>query len=237
LITGEQLGGEDVRTRYLLGSQFARDLRTLPGGDYKEVYGSYGARSYLYAEMVFGNTFNVSQLIAATPQLAIHAMRTPRAISLREIITQTGLAADQVRRFNPALGDRVPAGATLYLPSFVPEFGADVAFWRRPPSSSYAAVLHDFMALAPGVERWDDPVFAPVLTAFRRRFQETNSEEGMVMDTVLAYAMDQAYTSGRRTLLAEFRNSERIQSMIERGVLERDAVRHTAALQSLIAHR
>ncbi len=109
LITGEYLGGADVRARYLLGSQLARDLRTLPDRDYEQVYGSYGFRSYLYAEMVFGNTFNVGQLIASTPQISIHAMRTPRAISLTEIVKRTGLTADEVRRFNPALVDRVPA--------------------------------------------------------------------------------------------------------------------------------
>jgi hypothetical protein len=82
----------------------------------------------------------------------LYAMRTPRAISLAEIIKPTGLAADEVRRFNPALIDRVPAQATLYLPSHVSEFGADVAFWRRPPNPSYVTVLDDFLRLAPGVE-------------------------------------------------------------------------------------
>ena len=231
LITGEQLGGRDVRARYLVGSQFARDLRTLPSRGYEDVYGSYGVRSYLYAEMVFGNTFNVRQLVAATPQVSIHAMRTPRAIPLGEIVKRTGLSPDEVRRFNPALTNRVPAGATLYLPIYVAEFGADVAFWRRPPSPLYAAVLGDFMGLAPGVERWDDPAFAPVLAVFTRRFRETNTEEGLVMAAVLAYAMDQAYTSSRRALLAEFRNSGKIRALIEHGVLERETVRHAAALR------
>ena len=149
----EQLGGEDVRTRYLLGSQLARDLRTLPSGDYEEVYGSYGFRSHLYAEMVFGNTVNVSQLIESARQVSIHAMRANREIPLRAIVRQTGLGADEVRRFNPAIGDQVPAGATLYLPTHVSEFGADVAFWHRQPSPSYAAVLNDFLRLEPGVER------------------------------------------------------------------------------------
>ena len=233
LITGEHLGGADVRARYLRGSQFARDLRTLPDSDYKQVYGSYGFRSYLYAEMVFGNTFNVSQLIASTPQVPIHAMRTPRAISLTEIVKRTGLAADEVRRFNPALVDRVPAGATLYLPSSVSEFGADVAFWHRPPSPSFSAVLDDFMRLDSGAERWDDPAFAPVLRDFKRRFRETNTEDGLVMETVLAYTMDQAYTSSRRALLAEYRNSGKIRSLIDRGMLERDAaVRQAASLRA-----
>ena len=227
LIAGAHLGGGDVRTRYLLGSRFARDIRTLPGKDYKEVHGSYGIRSYFYAEMVFGNTLNVSQLIASMSQVSIHAMRTPRAISLTEIVKRTGLPAHEVRRFNPALVDRVPAGASLYLPSYVAEFGPDVTFWRRPASPAYVAVLDDFMRLEPGAERWDDPAFAPVLADFKRRFRETNTEEGLVMETVLAYAMDQAYTSSRRTLLADYRSNGAVRSLIDRGLLERDAARIT----------
>jgi hypothetical protein len=148
----------------------------------------------------------------------IYAMRAPRAISLAEIVKQTDLPAGEVRRFNPALVDRVPARATLYLPYYVSGFGPDVAFWRQPASPSYAAVLEDFLRLPAGPERWDDPAFAPVLKEFRRRFKETNTEEGVIMDTVLAYAMDQAYTSSRRTLLAEFRRSEQVRRLIERGV-------------------
>ena len=233
LIAGERLGGEDVRARYLLGSQLARDLRELPG--YEEVYVSYGFRSHLYAEMVFGGAANVSRAIASTRQVSIHAMRTPRAIALTEIVKRTGLTADEVRRFNPAFGDRVPAGATLYLPIYVSEFGPDVAFWRRPASPSYMTVLDDFMRLVPGVERWDDPAFRPVLADFKRRFRETNTEEGLVMETVLAYAMDQAYASPRRALLAEYRNSERVGSLIERGLLEREAMRQTVALRTSAA--
>jgi len=41
--------------------------------------------------------------------------------------------------------------------------------------------------------------------------------EGAVMDTVLTYAMDQAYTSSRRTLLSEFRSSEQVRHLIDRG--------------------
>jgi hypothetical protein len=94
------------------------------------------------------------------------------------------------------------------------------------------AVLNDFVRLDPGAERWDDPAFAPVLTDFKRRFRETNTEEGLVMETVLAYAMDQAYTSSRRTLLAEYRNSGTIRSLIERSVLELGVVRQAAALRT-----
>jgi hypothetical protein len=229
LITGEYLGAGDVRARYLLGSKLARDLRALPGRDYEEVYRSYGPRSFLYAEMVFGNTVNVTELMASTPQQRIQAMRTSRAIPLREVVARTGLAADEVRRFNPALKDQVPAGAALYLPSHVVEFGGDVAFWRAPPSAAYAAALDDFLRLAPGADRWDDPSFAPVLADFKRRFSETNTEEGRVMATVLAYAMDQAFASPRRTLLAEYRGSAKVRSLIDRGVLELEAARRTAA--------
>jgi len=231
LINGEQLGAHDVRERYLLGSRLARDLRTLPGREYEDVYHSYGPRSYLYAEMVFGNTFNVRHLIASTPQESIHAMRTPRAMSLAEVVQRTGLAAAEVQRFNPALVARVQADGTLYLPYYVGGFGPDVAFWHQPPSPSYLAVLDDFMRLEPGAEQWDDPAFAPVLADFRRRFRNTNTEEGTVMDTVLAYVMDQAYTSNRRTLLSEFRREEQVQRLIERGVRELDILRaHSPAV-------
>jgi hypothetical protein len=170
--------------------------------------------------MVFGNTFIVRRLLASTPQTEIHAMRTPRAISLAEITSRTRVSADEVRRFNPALVDRVPAQAMLYLPHYVSEFGPDVAFWRRPASSSYLRVLDDFTRLDAGAERWDDPAFARILTDFRHRFRQTKTEEGAVMDTVLTYAMDQAFTSSRRTLLSEFRRSEQVRHLIDRGVLE-----------------
>jgi hypothetical protein len=220
LITGERLGADDVRARYFMGSKLARDLRALPGRQYNQLHGSYGPRSYLYAEMVFGNTFNVKTLLASVPQIEIHAMRPPRAISLGEIVKHTGLSADEVRRFNPALVERVPADAALYLPHYVRQFGPDIAFWRRPAPPSYVAVLHDFLRLAPGPEQWDDPSFAPILEGFKRRFKETRTEEGVVMGTVLAYAMDQAYTSSRRSLLAEFRQSEQVRRLTRRGALE-----------------
>ena len=108
-----------------------------------------------------------------------------------------------------------------------------MAFWRRPPSPSYVAVLNDFMRLDAGAEHWDDPAFARVLTEFRRRFRDTKTEEGTVMDTVLAYVMDQAYTSGRRTLVAEFRSSEQVRRLIERGRLELVVIREAQTGLSL----
>jgi len=226
LINGEHLGARDVRARYFLGSKLARDLRTLQSKEYDDVYYSYGPRSYLYAEMVFGNTFNVRRLVESIPQEPIYAMRTPRVISLAEIVNRTGLNRAEVQRFNPALTARLQAGVTLYLPYYVSGFGADVAFWHRPPSASYLTVLDDFMRLDAGAEEWDDPAFAHVLGDFRRRFRSTNTEEGAVMDTVLAYVMDQAYTSGRRTLLSDFRRDDKVQRLIERGIRELDVL-HT----------
>jgi len=220
LINGERLGGDDVRSRYFLGSRLARDLRALPGKEYEEVHRSYGPRSYLYAEMAFGNTFIVSQLLTSTSQVPINAMRTPRAITLAEISTRTGLTDDEVRRFNPAVGQQVPAEGTLYLPVYIREFGEDVAFWRRPANPAYAAVLNDFVRLEPGAERWDDPGFAPILSEFRRRFIEARTEEGTVMATVLTYVMDQAYTSSRRMLLTDFRSNEAVDRLVARGVIE-----------------
>jgi hypothetical protein len=225
LITGAHLQARDVRARYFLGSKFSLDLRALPGQRYGPVHESYGPRSYLYAEMVFGNSFNAGRLIASTDRAPIYAMRTPRAISLDEIMHRTRLTADDVRLYNPALIDRVPPDGTLYLPQQIDEFGRDVAFWRRPPDPSYASVLDDFIRLDAGPERWDDPSFAPVLREFQRRFTETNSEEGTVMSTVLAYAIDQAYASPRHTLLSEFRRSEEVRQLITRGVIELDAFR------------
>jgi hypothetical protein len=233
LINGEHLGADDVRARYFLGSKLARDLRALPGKQYEDVYRSYGPRSHLYAEMVFGNAVVVRNLIASTPQVPIYAMRTPRAISLVEITKRTGLSADEVRRFNPALVAHLPAQGTLYLPNYISEFGPDVAFWRHPASAEYMAVLNDFMRLDAGPERWDDPAFAHVLADFKRRFRETNTEEGVVMETVLTYAMDQAYTSSRRALLSEFRSSRQVRRLIDRGVLELDVLRDAETRLSL----
>ncbi len=230
LITGAHLQADDVRARYFLGSKLSLDLRALPGRKYGPVHESYGPRSYRYAEMVFGNAFNVASLMASTDQEPIYAMRTARAILLDEIVQRTNLTADEVRLFNPALVDRVPQDGTLYLPQHIDEFGSDVAFWRRPPDPSYSAVLDDFIRLDADPERWDDPSFAPVLGGFQRRFSQTDTEEGTVMATVLAYAMDQAYASSRRTLLSAFRRSEEVRQLITRGVLELDAV--TASAQT-----
>jgi hypothetical protein len=225
LINGERLGGADIRERYFMGAQFAHELRTIALSQYRDLYRTYGPRSYRYAEMTFGNTFNVASITGSTPQVKIHAMRAPRAIALSEITQRTRLSVDEVKRFNPALVKRVPTGATLYLPVYVKEFGQDVAFWHRPPSAAYVAVLNDFIRLDAVAERWEDPSFEPVLREFQRRFQATKTEEGSVMATVLAYAIQEMYSSGRGAILRDFRTNDQIRELFERGVQEREVVR------------
>jgi hypothetical protein len=225
VIIGSRLGGEDARGRYFLGSQFARELREISLYGYRDIYRTYGPRSYLYAEMVFGNAFNVTALETSTPQTRIFAMRTTRPIPMTEITRRTRLSIDEVRRFNPALLKAVPARSTLYLPSYVSEFGRDVSFWHRPASRGFDAVLNEFVRLDVPEERWDDPSFEPVLRGFQRRFRETDTEEGVVMATVLGYVIDEAYSSGRGAILTEYRTSEEVLRLFERGVQERDAVR------------
>ena len=131
VINGERLGGTDTREQYLLGAQFARDLRDISVRRYRALFRTFGLRSFLYAEMVFGNTLNVTRLISETPQAQIFAMRAGRAIPLAEVTRRTGLSVDEVKRFNPALSRRVPARANLYLPRYAPEFGRDVRGRRR----------------------------------------------------------------------------------------------------------
>lgn len=225
VINGEWLGGEDVRERYLLGSEFVRDLREISTRKYRDVVRTYGPRSFRYSELVFGNTLTVRELIANIEQEEIYAMRAPRVISLEEVTRRTGLSANEVRRFNPALVRRVPAGANLYLPYYVEEFGSDVSFWHHPPSAEFASVLYDFLRIEHPSERWDDRSFEPVLTEFQRRFEETGTEEGSVMAAVLGYFMDEAYRSRRAAILADFRASERIRALFEAGVEELEAAR------------
>ena len=220
VINGERLGGADVREQYLIGSEFARDLRQISIRRYRELFRTYGPRSFLYAEMVFGNTINVERLIDETPQTRLFAMRAPRDILLTEVTQRTGLSTNEVKRFNPALVRRVPARANLYLPSYVPDFGPDVSFWHRPPSLAFASVLDDFVRLDAGVQRWHEASFEPTLRGFGRRFEETNTEEGTVMATVLDYVIGDLLRSRRAAILDEFRNSGRILRLFQQGVGE-----------------
>jgi hypothetical protein len=224
LINGDRLGGLDVREQYFLGAAFARDLRVLSPGTYKDVYGTYGPRSSLYAEMVFGNTITVSNVAnEQTPQEKIYAMRTSRAWTIAEIMRTARLSRDEVQRFNPALVRRVPSGATVYLPRHIPAIGTDVAFWHRPAPESFQAILDEFVSLEMPLEEWDSQAFDATLQRFRTRFAATRSEEGSVMATMLAYELQIRQTSKQRQILAEFRDSVRIRQLFDRARRERDA--------------
>jgi hypothetical protein len=220
LINGERLGGATTREQYMMGSQFAQDLRGVALRRYRDLYRTYGVRSFRYAEMVFGNTVNVRRLRAEVPQERIFGMRTSRTIPMGEITKRTHLTAIEVQRFNPALTSQVPARATLYLPEFVPEFGADVSFWHRPPDASFSAALDAFLQVESGVQRWHEPSFELVLDGHRRRFEATGTEEGTVMAAVLAYVTSDLRTSRRAAILDDFRSSGRILDLFNRGVAE-----------------
>jgi hypothetical protein len=221
LINGERLGGTSVREQYLLGSQLARDLRRLDLYGYRDLYRTYGPRSYVYAEMVFGNMAIVRELRESIRQVPIYAMRTPRALTLSDITKRTKLSADEIRRYNPALVKRVPAQGDVYLPMYVREFGRDVSFWHRPANDKYSAALAAFLRLDVPPEQWDDGRMMLALRAFERRFRDSGSEEGSVMATVLAYVISDSESSGRREILAAFRADESIHSLLDQGLLQR----------------
>ena len=221
LINGERLGGATGRDQYFLGSKFARDLRQIDLYGFRDLYRTYGPRSYLYSEMVFGNMSTVANLIASTPQVPIHAMRTPRALTLADIAKETKLSADEIRRYNPALVKRVPANATVYLPRYVKRFGRDVAFWHQPANAAYTSALSDFLALDASLEEWDDGSIVSTLRRLEQRFRESNSEEGTVFATMLSFVIDETMTSGRRDILAEFRQDQGVRELFDRGLLQR----------------
>ncbi len=222
LVNGARLGGTNARERYLLGAELARDLRSIGHEAYSDIYVSYGPRSYRYAEIVFGNTFAIGKVLSGTPQQAIHAMRTTRTIPIAEVAQRTRLGVEEIRRFNPALVSRVPAGATLYLPAQHGSLGRDVAFWHRPASTEYLSILREFVRLDVQPEAWDRPAFQRTLKEFQRRFRETDTEEGTVMATVLEYVRRDAATSGRRRILAEYRESDHIRALFAHGISELD---------------
>ena len=220
LINGERLGGSTTREQYFMGSQFARDLRAVDLRGYRDLYRTYGPRSFRYAEMVFGNTVVVRRIRDEVPQERIFATRAAKPISMGEITSRTHLTAAEVLRFNPAMLRQVPAQANLYLPVRVPEFGDDVAFWHRPASAPFAEALDAFLQLDAGAQRWLDASFEPVLQVHRHRFEATGTEEGTVMAAVLAYVIGDLRTSRRAAILDDFRSNGRILDLFKRGAAE-----------------
>jgi len=225
LISGERLGGQDVREQYMLGSEFAVQLRALSGNRYSPVVRTYGPRSHRYAEMVFGNAAHVQSLESSVRQEAIYAMRAPRSIPIEDVTRVTGLSADEVRRYNPALIRRVPRGANLYLPTYVAQFGEDVSFWHRGADPAFATLLAEFQSLDLHPDFWGDAPFETVLRDYRRRFLETGTEEGAVMATVLAFVIDETFRSTRGRILSDYRTDGQILRLHEQGVQELELAR------------
>ena len=220
VINGERLGGASTQEQYFLGSDFAAGLREVSIQRYRDLFRTYGYKSSLYAEMVFGNMVNVRRLTAEHPQSPIFAMRLSKAVQALDISARTGIKPDEVKRFNPALGARVPAQANLYLPFYVQAFGPDVSFWHRPPTAEYAAALNDFLRIDGGIARWHEASFETTLRTFQARFEATRTEEGSVMATTLAYVISDLRTSRRAAILEDFRTSGRILDLFKRGVDE-----------------
>jgi len=217
LVNGERLGGKDSRAQYFLGSDLAVGLRSISEGGYKDIYGSYGPRSYRYAEMVFGNASTIEETIAGAKQKRIYAMRTSQALTREEIARRTGLSMDVIGRYNPALVKKVPAGATLYLPKYVEAFGEDVSFWHRDAAAAFVTLLDEFTAIDEPAEEWESRRFAATLRDYEQRFRATGTEEGIVMATVLSYVRRE--TAGpRASILATFRTSDAILTLFEQGV-------------------
>jgi hypothetical protein len=111
----------------------------------------------------------------------------------------------------------------VYLPRYVSAFGPDVSFWHRPMSKAYADVLTDFLRLEVPLAEWDSRAFDAVLIDFRNRFEATRTEEGAVMATTLTFVLRGQRTSRQGEILAEYRASNRIQSLFDRGRAQRNA--------------
>ena len=217
VINGRRLGATGMREQYLRGSEFVKALRQISIRRYRQLFRTYGPRSALYAEMVFGNVYNVRRLIREMPQSQVFAMRAPKSFAISAISNATGLSRDELKRYNPALVRRVPRGANLYLPMYVEEFGPDVSFWHRPATPEYAALLDEFIRLDAPIEEWHTRTFARRLEEYARRFVETGTEEGTVMATAIRYSVDALVNNRRGAILEEFRTSDRIRGLFERG--------------------
>lgn len=219
IINGDFAGGDDVRARYFLGAELTLLVRHIGLPGYREVAGSFGPHSFRYAEIVFGNLRTIAELKETTPQAQIFAMRPDRSLPLDEIAKRTKLSTDEIRRFNPALVNRVPAGANVYLPFHVEDLGSDTAFWHRPPTPDYWNELREFVRLDErySLDQWHDGSVLDELSAFETRFRATGTEEGEIMATVLAFVIGELEDGRQMEILAGFRSSERARQLLEHG--------------------
>jgi hypothetical protein len=80
------------------------------------------------------------------------------------------------------------------------------------------AALAEFLNLDATVDEWHGPLFVETLQDFREWFAATDTEEGTVMATMLAFVIQDLTGSRRGAILDEFRSSERVLELFERGV-------------------
>ena len=66
--------------------------------------------------------------------------------------------------------------------------------------------------------RWYDRSFVPILESFQDRFLKTGTEEGTVMSTTLAYIISNLRSSRRGAILEEYRASDNVLKLFDRGV-------------------
>ena len=100
--------------------------------------------------------------------------------------------------------------------------------------ADYAAVLDEFVQLKASVKEWHEASFEPTLSKFQQRIEDTNTEEGVVMSTMLAYVISGLRNSRRSAILEEFRSSGRVQRLVEEGIRELTSVRELKELQHLV---
>ena len=218
LINGVRLGAEDSRTQYLVGSHFARELRQLPGRGYQAVVRSYGPRSYLYSEMVFGNIYTAGEIVRDVSQARVYAMRANRDLPLGELARVTNLSEREIKRFNPALVNQVPEGATVYLPRHLEGLGEDVAFWRHPPADAFVSVLDDFLKLDLSLGQWYGSSGRRTIELYRTRFLDTDTEEGQAMATMLAYVAQEMFSGARSEILARYERDPDVIRLVSEGL-------------------
>jgi hypothetical protein len=166
----------------------------------------------------FGNTLTVRQLRARCRREDLRDAHEPGGAGRRDYERDQS-AVSEVQRFNPALKR---AGRRRHdLPAAA---GARARRRRHVLAARSIAGVHRRPRRLPpartGRARWHDASFEPVLQGYRKRFAATDTEEGDVMASVLAYVIGDLRTSRRAAILDEFRTSGEILQLFRQGAAE-----------------
>ena len=218
VINGERLGGVNTREQYFKGSEFAADLRVVRLQRYRDLYRTYGARSSLYAEMVFGNMVNVGRLPAER-----RSHGSSRCARLGRFARSISPPDQALGRRSEAIqsGARCTcaAQANLYLPFYVPALGGTCrsGIVRRPLGLRRRALrLRAPRGRRRAVARREVRAGTPAVPG---RFSHRHRGR-VVMATTLAYVIGDLRTSRRAAILEEFRTSAHIMDLFKQGVEE-----------------